>query len=578
MLSFNDLKRNLKKDPGSLRKINLSVLCENSGQLLVQAIKGYGIECGYNVNINDCGYDELNLQVFEPQSQLNTFKSDYILIIPSVQKLQKKFYDLSFSEKEHFADDQIKYIQQIIDTLSATTPAKIIFSNYLETDDAVFGNYSSKINSSFLFQLRKLNFGLMGLAQKNSGLFICDTVSLQNYFGVRFITDNKFYINSDIVFSIDFLPHFAKNVLDIINSIEGRIRKCLIMDLDNTMWGGIIGDDGIENIQVGDLGIGKAYTELQTWARQLKERGIILAVCSKNSENIAREPFEKHPDMVLRMDDFAIFVANWETKVDNIRHIQSVLNIGFDSMVFIDDNPFERNLIIENIPEVTVPDLPEDPAEYLPFLKRLNLFETASFTEEDKLRTGQYREEAKRTIYQRSFTNEGEYLRNLGMIAKVESFNPFNIPRISQLTQRSNQFNLRTRRYSENEIKNLASSEKHVCLSFSLKDKFGDHGLIAVVILEKTEKSELFIDTWIMSCRILKRGMEDFILNLIIKTANNMGCSSVVGEFIPTSKNGIVSEHYKNLGFISEGNYWKIAVKDHVPKETFIQTTEKQLQ
>lgn len=576
MLSFQQLKRNLKKETAAFRQLRISVLAENSGQLLVQALKGYGIAYSYDLIISECGYDEVGLQVFEPQSQLHTTAADYILLVPSVRKLQKKFYAAAAAEKSAFAEQHIAYLGDIAAALGRHSSAKLIFANYPELNDAVFGNYAAKTDQSFLFQLRRINVELMRLSQQIPNLFVNDVLALQNRLGSSFMTDNKFYISADMAFSLDFLPHFAKNTLDIIRSLEGRINKCLIMDLDNTMWGGIIGDDGIENIQVGDLGIGKAFTELQQWAKQLKERGIILAVCSKNSEDAAGAPFEKHPDMVLRKDDFAVFIANWETKVDNIRHIRSVLNIGFDAMVFIDDNPFERDMIRQNIPGITVPELPEDPADYLPFLQSLNLFETASFTEEDSIRTQQYQEEAKRTVFQRSFASEGDYLGGLGMTAITEGFTKFNIPRVSQLTQRSNQFNLRTRRYSEKEAEQLSASANHTCLAFSLSDKFGDHGLIAIVILEK-KAGELFIDTWLMSCRVLKRGMEHFVLNAVMEAAQRSGCTRVTGEYIPTAKNGIVENHYKDLGFRPENGLWVMDVQTFSPARTYIQTAEKQL-
>lgn len=571
MLSFNQLKRNLKKDTAGLKAIKVSVLAENSAQLLSQALKGYGVESGYNLEINECGYNEVNLQVFEPNSQLHSFPSDFIILIPSTQKLQKKFYSRSASQKSAFAEEQIHYLEEVVKTISARSEARIILFNYLEINDAVFGNYASKLESSFLFQLRKINFKLMELAQRSSNVYVNDLVALQNQFGLPFIIDNKFYINSDITFSIDFLPHLAKNVVDIIKTIDGKIKKCLIMDLDNTLWGGIIGDDGMEGIQLGDLGIGKAYTELQQWAKQLKERGIILAVCSKNSDEIAKEPFESHPDMVLRLDDISVFVANWETKVDNIKYIQSILNIGFDSIVFIDDNPFERNIIAENIEGITVPDLPEDPADYLSYLKSLNLFETASFTEEDASRTSLYQEEAKRAVFQKSFANEGDYLSRLEMTSKVEAFNKFTIPRIAQLTQRSNQFNLRTRRYTEKEVEMVASSEKHITMSFTLNDKFGENGLICVIILELTKPGELFIDTWLMSCRVLKRGMENFVLNCIMQKARELGIHKVTGAYIPTSKNGIVANHYSDLGFVNTNDHWELNTKEYNDRKTYIQ-------
>ena len=237
----------------------------------------------------------------------------------------------------------------------------------------------------------------------------------------------------------------ASNRLRPSAAQRGTFNKCLILDLDNTLWGGVIGDDGIEGIQLGHgLGIGKAFTELQQWAKKLQQRGIILCVVSKNDEQVAKEPFIHHPDMVLRLDDIAVFMANWETKVDNIRAVQQVLNIGFDSMVFLDDNPFERAIVRENIPGITVPELPEDPAQYLEFLYSLNLFETASASEVDDKRTRQYQQEAKRIELKRTFANEQEFLASLGMEARVEPFTAFNTPRVAQLTQRSNQFNLRT--------------------------------------------------------------------------------------------------------------------------------------
>jgi FkbH-like protein len=347
--------------------------------------------------------------------------------------------------------------------------AKVIFYNYPEIDDAVFGNYANKLASSFLYQVRKLNYELMNLASQHAGLHICDLSSVQNISGRKSMFQASVYVTTEMIVSIETLPAMAQRTMDLLCAMHGRIKKCLILDLDNTMWGGIIGDDGMENIQVGSLGIGKAFTEFQYWLKKLKDRGIILAVCSKNTESIAREVFEKHPDMVLRMDDIAVFIANWENKADNIRQIQSILNIGFDSMVFLDDNPFERNFVKESIPGIVVPDLPEDPADYLEYLYSLNLFETISLSEEDRMRTEQYQVEAKRNSLQNSFVSEDEFLQNLKMFSKVEGFTKFNTPRVAQLSQRSNQFNLRTIRYSEDDIRNLAASKDVYPFTFTLE-------------------------------------------------------------------------------------------------------------
>ena len=387
--------------------------------------------------------------------------------------------------------------------------------------------------------------------------------------------DSSLYITSEMVFSIDVIPYLASRTIDIISAAQGKFKKCLILDLDNTIWGGIIGDDGLENIQLGHgLGIGKAFSEFQEWIKKIKNRGIILAICSKNTEKIAKEPFEKHPDMILKLNDISVFKTNWNNKADNIRQIQSILNIGFDSMVFLDDNPFERNMVRQNVPGVIVPEMPEDPGEYLEYLYSLNLFETLSYSTADDDRTKQYQIEAQRITMQKSFTNEYEFLKNLNMVSKVKPFDKFNTPRVSQLSQRSNQFNLRTIRNSEADIENISNDNNYKNFSFTLSDKYGDHGLICIVILEKKNKEDLFINTWIMSCRVLNRGMENFTLNTIIKYVKENGFKKIIGEYIETPKNKIVESHYQKLGFLPidlDGQkLYELEVDDYEKKEYYI--------
>jgi FkbH-like protein len=308
--------------------------------------------------------------------------------------------------------------------------------------------------------------------------------------------------------------------------------------------------------------------------RKLQQRGIIVCVCSKNTESVAKEPFEKHPDMVLRLKDIAIFVANWENKADNIKRIQQFLNIGFDSMVFLDDDPAERDMVRQNVPDISVPELPKDPAEYLEYLYTLNLFETVSYSSEDANRTEQYQKESKRVAEQASFTNECDFLKSLKMLSAVQPFNSFSAPRVAQLSQRSNQFNLRTVRYNEEDINRIIGSVRHHSFSFTLEDKYGDNGLICAVILEERQPKELFIDTWFMSCRVLKRGMENFVLNTIVDYAHNKGYHTIVGEYLPTAKNALVKDHYSNLGFIKDGALWRLEVATYHSKKCFINTKE----
>jgi len=568
-MDFLQLKKNLKRDLSHLKLIKVAILGDTATQLLTQAIKGYGFEAGINFDIFEADYSQIAGHVFDSSSDLYQFKPEWVIIFYSTQKLLNSFYLLGHQEKSSFADKQVENIKNIYSVITAQLPCKVIFFNFTEIAESVYGNYANKLDISFTYQLRKLNLALMQASRDLKNLFISDVSALQNQFGTGFVFDPKMYVHANMVFSLDVLPYIAKNTVNIFQAAAGDINKCLIMDLDNTLWGGLIGDDGIENIEIGDLGIGKVFTELQLWVKQLQQRGIILAICSKNDEQIAKEPFEKHPEMVLRLDDIAVFVANWDNKVDNIQYIQQVLNIGFDSMVFLDDSPFEREMIRTQIPEITVPELPKDPAEYLIFLRHLNLFETASYSENDYKRTKQYQEESTRQNIQRIFTDENDFLASLGMVSSVKAFDQFTVPRVAQLTQRSNQFNLRTIRYTNEDIQRIASSDNYLTASFTLEDKYGDYGLVSVVILKKLDKA-LFIDTWIMSCRVLKRSMENFVLNTIVELSEQAGFKKIIGEYIPTAKNGLVKSHYDNLGFQHENNLWILNTNDYVEKTTFI--------
>ncbi|MEO7215963.1 HAD-IIIC family phosphatase [Mucilaginibacter sp.] len=570
MKDFANLKRNLKKDASALKPIKVALLGDTATQFLAKAIQGAGYEYGYNLQLWEADFNQIERQVADPSSELHEYGAEVIIIFQSAHKLLGK-YNKFKANHTAFAADELNGIKALYDTLASVDPkVKLIYYNYTEIDDNVFGNYANKVTSSFLFQLRKLNVLLMEHAADVPNFHICDISSVQNLVGKAAFFQPSVYINSEMILSIEVLAPIAYKTLGIISALQGKFNKCVILDLDNTTWGGIIGDDGIENIQIGALGIGKAFSEFQYWVKKLKNRGIIVAVCSKNTESVAMEPFQNHPDMVLKMEDIAVFVANWENKVDNIRKIQGILNIGFDSMVFLDDNPFERNMVRENIPQLTVPELPEDPAEYLEYLYTLNLFETVSFTEDDAARTKQYQVEAQRVTLFEKFTNEDDFLQNLDMVSVVEPFTKFNTPRVAQLSQRSNQFNLRTVRYTEADLETLAASPDHFTFSFTLEDKFGNNGLICVLILQQQSAEALFIDTWLMSCRVLKRGMENFTLNTIANFAQQKGYKYLKGEYLATPKNGMVADHYSKLGFEPDGDHWLLNLAQYQNKKSFI--------
>jgi FkbH-like protein len=570
MKFFSQLKKNLKNDFSRHKTIKIALLGDTATQFLTQALRGAGYDEGFDLQIFEADFNQIERQVFDPTSELYRFVPDLVIIFQSSHKLVYKYNKLNPQAYSTFAETQLNLVDSLSSQIRSKLSAKIIYYNYPEIDDSVFGNYANKTEASFLFQLRKLNYELMVYATKNSNFYLCDISSVQNQVSKAGMFQTSVYINTEMVLSIDVLPLVAARTVSLIGAMYGTFKKCLILDLDNTTWGGIIGDDGLENIQIGSLGIGKAFTEFQYWVKKLKNRGIILAVCSKNTESIAKEPFEKHPDMVLHLDDIAVFMANWDNKVDNIRKIQSVLNIGFDSMVFLDDNPFERNMVREGVPQLTVPELPEDPADYLEYLYTLNLFETVSFSEQDAERTKQYQVEAQRATIQTSYANEDEFLKSLNMLSLVEPFNKFNIPRVAQLSQRSNQFNLRTVRYTEPDVEQLIQQPDAHTFSFTLEDQFGDNGLICVIITKKESDEVLFIDTWLMSCRVLKRGMENFTINTLANYARDRGFKYLRGEYIATAKNEMVKDHYLNLGFEQSNGHWLLDVNKYDDKKCFI--------
>ena len=577
MKSLRELKK-LAREELDGPKIKVTLLGDTATQLLVVAIKGEAVDRRLSLNIYEGEYNQVERQLMDPTSELYEYDAEITIIFQSTHKLGEYHSSLSIDRQERLADERLSFISSLCENPSFANK-KIIYFNYPEIEDTVFGSYANKVVSSFSYQLRKLNYELMNLSRQYPNLFICDIAGLQNLFGRRFMFAPNVYMTTEMVLSVNALPYVASRVVDIIAAIKGQFKKCLILDLDNTVWGGVIGDDGLEGIELGHgLGIGKAFTEFQMWVKKLKQRGIIICVASKNNEETAKEPFEKHPDMVLKLDDIAVFQANWETKVDNIRTIQSILNIGFDSMVFLDDNPFERNIIRENIPGITVPELPEDPAMYLEYLYSLNLFETASYSNADKDRTKQYQVEAKRVSLSKTFTNEADFLKSLNMVSTVSGFTKFNTPRVAQLSQRSNQFNLRTVRYTETDIELMAKDPDVIDLSFTLEDKFGDNGLIAVVIMKKQNAETLFVDTWFMSCRVLKRGMENFTLNTMVGYAKAKGYKRIVGEYIPTPKNKMVEMHYANLGFSpmeTSGQKFVLKLDEYTPRECYITKKEE---
>jgi FkbH-like protein len=373
-------------------------------------------------------------------------------------------------------------------------------------------------------------------------------------------------------------PLYGDLVGRLLAAAQGRSSKCLVLDLDNTLWGGVIGDDGLAGIELGQgSAAGEAFVAFQHYAREMTQRGIILAVCSKNDESNALEPFERHPEMVLKRTDIACFVANWDDKASNLRAISERLNIGLDALVFVDDNPFERALVRHELPMVAVPELPQDPALYAACIANAGYFETLRITEEDRQRGGQYQANLQRESLAASTTDIPDYLRSLEMKMTWNRFDRIGQARVVQLINKTNQFNLTNRRTSHEAISALIDDDLALTLQIRLIDRFGDNGIIAIVIGKFALGTlDMHIDTWLMSCRVLGRQVEEATLNLIVAEAKRLGATRLIGAYLPTAKNGMVKDHYLKLGFKplpvddSTGTLWELNLVVFTPMPTFI--------
>ncbi len=432
----------------------------------------------------------------------------------------------------------------------------------------LMGQNEHRLSGSPAHLLRLFNERLRGLADEQK-VDLLDLNAWASGEGLRAWHDPVLWHKAKQEVSPVAGPLYGDLVGRLLAAQQGRSSKCLVLDLDNTLWGGVIGDDGLEGIHLGQgSALGEAYVAFQRYARDLSGRGVILAVCSKNDEKNALEPFEKHPEMILRKKDIACFVANWNDKASNLKLIAQQLNIGLDSLVFVDDNPFERNQVRGECPQVAVPELPEDPSLYPACLANAGYFESIALTRDDLARTEQYQKNLEREKAQASFGNVAEYLKSLEMELIWGPFDPLSLPRVTQLINKTNQFNLTTRRYSEEDTSRFASDPKSITLRCRLTDRFGDNGIIGIVIAVQEGPDDWDIDTWLMSCRVLGRGVEQAMLDLLVQEVSARGGKRLLGRYIPTEKNGMVKDHYAGLGFVALGDpgpgetRWVLGVDD----------------
>ncbi|MEI7959184.1 MAG: HAD-IIIC family phosphatase [Verrucomicrobiota bacterium] len=495
------------------------------------------------------GYDQAVQESLNPDSAINRSDPDGVLIALDWRALPLIPAPGEPESAEKAVEASLEQIRLICSGIQQYTKATCIVQTLAPPPENLFGSLDRVLPGSLRYLIDAVNRGLQDVVQSFAGVVvdvagIAETVGLANWHCPRQWNMAK------LPFSQDYLPLYAEWVCRVLAALRGTTRRCLILDLDNTLWGGVIGDDGLGGIQIaqGDA-TGEAYLALQRYALSLRERGVVLAVSSKNEDEIARSPFRQHPEMILREEHFAVFQANWNDKPSNIRAIAEELSLGLDSLVFVDDNPFERELVRKSLPELAVPEMPEDPALYARTLAAAGYFESLVFSEEDRSRAGYYEGNSRRSTLLKQTTDLKEYLASLQMEITFQPFNVVGRARIAQLINKSNQFNLTTKRYTEEEVARVEASPEYFTLQVRLADIFGDNGMISVVICHETSASQWEIDLWLMSCRVLGRCVENMVLREILEHARRKGIRNLVGSYLPTSRNKLVEQHYPKLGF-----------------------------
>lgn len=540
--------------------------------LLASGIQPIFYESEYNKYFEDAVFGNPVLDEFQPE---------IIIVFTSVVNIVERpdLHDDKETEQKRVENEFLRY-QKVWQSLSRYQ-AVIIQNNFDLPAIEPLGSYGGTAYGGLTRFVCDLNERFAEYAEEHQGFYLHDIHALSSKIGLSRWYNGSQYAAYKFAMDYDYMPDVANGLAKIIRSILGKMKKCLVLDLDNTLWGGIIGDDGVENLAIGhETPTAEMYTLFQNYVKDLKERGIILAVCSKNDEEVAKAGF-KHPDSVLQLDDFVAFYANWKPKSENLIAIAHDINIGIDSLVFLDDNPMERAEVRQALPQVSVPEVVGgDVFSYIKAIEDAGYFEPVSLSADDFKRNATYQANKKRQELVASVGNYDEFLQSLSMEAEIASFKPIYYDRIAQLTNKSNQFNLTTHRYTRAEIEQIANDKNYIALYGRLKDRFGDNGLISVVIAEK-RNDELHILLWLMSCRVLKRGMEYAMLDVLTDKAKLNGCSKLIGYYYPTKKNGMVANLFNQFGFCkidetNSGTTWSLKIDSYQKKSKFIEIEENE--
>jgi FkbH-like protein len=536
-------------DASPLTPLKLGIISNATTGFIAPAIEASALRHGIALSVTQGNFNQPMQDALEARSVIHQAEPDLVLFALDYRALGFVASPGNREMAEESINAALGFIKSLRDGIKANSKAICIFQTLARPAEPDFGSYDAVLAGTERWLIEHFNRALANLVAESNDLLF-DVASLAETVGLAAWHDAGLWHMAKQPFANAYIPLYADMLARVLAALRGKSRRALVLDLDNTVWGGIIGDDGIEGIVIGQGNpTGEAHLALQRHALSLRARGVVLAVSSKNTDEIARAPFQKHPEMALREEHIAVFQANWNDKATNIQAIAQELNLGLDAFVFLDDNPMERGLVRQMLPDVAVPELPTDPALYVATLRAAGYFEAVAFSDEDRKRADFYSQNARRVSLQKQAGDMESYLRSLAMVMTISPFNAVGRARISQLCNKSNQYNLTTHRYTEADIAAIETDPSCTHWQIRLEDIYGDNGMISVIICRDAGNRTWEIDTWLMSCRVLGRKVEDAALQHMLHTARAKGIERIVGVYVPTERNGLVVEHYDKLGF-----------------------------
>ena len=576
MKTLNDYTKESKKlDKSKLdKKIKIALLSNFTIKWFNDVLQSLCYNNKINAEVYIVPYNQYSQEVLNDKSDLYSFNPNLIILILDIKKLLGQKYDFPYKltpkERKAYIEEIYNNLIALLENLNKKTQAKVVINNFKVPLYSSMGILENKQDFGIVESIKFLNKKLQEYAKKTSQIFVFDFQGFCSKLGYDKVTDKKLDYMADMKISPKLIPRICEEYMAYIIPLLSMTKKCLVLDLDNTVWGGIIGEDGLEGIKLGPEKEGLPYLEFQKKILNLFYRGVILAINSNNNPEDVFKVMKEHPYMLLKEAHFASMRINWNDKVSNMIEIAKEINIGLDSLVFIDDDKRNRELIKNKLPEVTVIEMPEDISLYPEVIDNIKVFNTLNITKDDLHRGKMYAQQRRRQTYLSKATNIDDFLKQLNIKITLYKANSFNIPRIAQLTQKTNQFNMTTKRYLEEDIRKFSKSNNYLVYCVRVEDKFGDNGITGVIIIEKNLK-EWLIDTFLLSCRVIGRKIEDVIISKTIEKAKQANAQKLIGSFIPTNKNKPAEDFYKNFGFRlkeqkKEKTIWEFNINKTLPK------------